>query len=132
MNWIQMNRIRMPIFSTDNDWLIDLSPIKIQIGIAVGTTDDYLKACLESRPHRFTYFTKGRIYLSKLLSYLSYYVFIVFLLNVIGSWYSYWWLLTSVPWLRKTENIRKWISSLKSVKNMFCFYYVWSNMYKKK
>ena len=47
-----MNRIRMPIFSTENDWLIDLSPIKIQKGIAVGTTDDYLKACLESRPYR--------------------------------------------------------------------------------
>ena len=41
MNWIRMNRIRMPIFSTENDWLIDLSPIKIQKGIAVGITDDY-------------------------------------------------------------------------------------------
>ena len=51
-NGIRMNWIRMPISGTDNDWLIDLNPIKIQIGIAVGTTDDYLKACLESRPYR--------------------------------------------------------------------------------
>ena len=52
MNWMRMNRIRIPISSTDNEWLIDLSPIKHQKGIAVGTTDDYLKACLESRPYR--------------------------------------------------------------------------------
>ena len=58
-----MNWIRMPIFSTENDWLIDLSPIKIQKGIAVGTTEDCLKAVLESRPYIFTYFTKVRIYL---------------------------------------------------------------------